>query len=64
MNRALAIALLAAALGGCSSPPRADVARLLAHPQAETAAKAAPDFFTDAMQTIARLDHELNAANK
>ena len=59
------VACIALTLTGCVTvPPRADVVRLLAHPEAMAAAKAAPHFFSDAMNTIAQLDHELNAATK
>jgi hypothetical protein len=49
-------------IAGCATitPPRNDVARLLAHPQAASAAVAAPDFTADALNTVARLDHELS----
>lgn len=64
MKRAsiLVLALSVLAMSGCVAPvTRQDVPRLLAHPQAKAAAQAAPDFFSDAMNTIARLDHELNS---
>jgi hypothetical protein len=56
------VLLLPLFAAGCvSAPLRNDVPRLLTHPQFNAAAKAAPDFTTEAMNTIARLDHELNS---
>lgn len=39
---------------------RDDVGRLRGHAQYEAAWRAAPSFTKDAMETIARLNHELN----
>lgn len=48
-------------LAGCATVPKRDsVTVLLAHPQAKAAAKAAPDFFKAAMNTIAEQDYQLN----
>lgn len=65
------VLLAVLALAGCSTAPiaattipdsiRDDVGRLLAHPEAKAAFKAAPNFTQDALETIARLDHELSS---
>jgi uncharacterized lipoprotein YmbA len=54
------ILALAVSLAGCATPPkRNDVDRLMAHPEFVKAAKAAPNFTTEALETVARLNHEL-----
>ena len=69
--RTLAALLCLACLAGCIRVPvapapviptvlRNDVGRLREHPEYRAAIKAAPDFTRAAMETIARLDHELN----
>lgn len=59
----LLTALAAAALGGggCATLPAElnNADRLLRHPQFSAAARVAPDFVSDALKTINRLEHEL-----
>jgi hypothetical protein len=57
------IFLLCLILSGCQSVPvvTGNVDRLLAHPQFKASAKAAPAFTTDALNTVARLEHEINS---
>lgn len=55
---------------GCATPPpakveyaplRKDVERLLAHPELRAAIQAAPNFTADALNTVRRLNHEINS---
>lgn len=58
--------LIGTVLSGCVISKRNHVAqyneipRLLAHPQFQAAAKAAPEFVNDALTTVGQLQYELN----
>lgn len=62
MKRA-ALLLSLCLLAGCATPPvelnNSD--RLIRHPQFKQAVQAAPDFVSDALKTINRLEHELES---
>lgn len=51
-------------LAGCAAPtqailPTGNVDRLIAHPEFKAAAKAAPGFTSDALNAVAKLEHDL-----
>lgn len=61
--KAAILGVLSLFLAGCvSTPPplRGEVRRLIAHPGFEDARTIAPSWTTDALETVARLEYELN----
>lgn len=66
----LPLLLLALLLSSCATPAplpvtaEDNVTRLLQHPQFPLAARVAPDFTSDALKTIARLEKEKANAGK
>ena len=60
MRRAV-LSLLSLFLAGCVSiPPQGEVRRVMAFPGFEDAGRAAPGWTVEALDTIARLEYELN----
>lgn len=55
--------LALATLAGCATPPVQldNSARLIRHPQFKQAVQAAPEFVSDALKTINRLEHDIES---
>jgi len=57
------IVWLSLALTGCASAPLENAKRLIEHPEFKAAAVAAPNFTSDALLTINRLEYEIQKRN-
>lgn len=58
-------AILGLFLAGCvSTPPQNEVRRLMAFPGFEDAAKAAPGWTVEVLDSVARLEYEIHSAAK